>query len=49
MLGQPHPIQLPKLLRWQFKLETSQVLKVTVTAVNKFGGWETFYGKMDKS
>jgi len=42
-------VQLPKLVRWRFKLETSQVLKVTVTAVNVFGGWETFYGKMDKS
>jgi len=42
-------VQLPKLVRWRFKLETSQILKVTVTAVNVFGGWETFYGKMDKS
>ena len=42
-------VQLPKLVRWRFKLETSQILKVTVTAVNVFGSWETFYGKMDKS
>jgi hypothetical protein len=42
-------VQLPKLVRWQFKLETSQVLKVTVTAIKVFGGWETFYGRMDKS
>jgi len=42
-------VQLPKLVRWQFKLETNQVLKVTVTAINVFGGWETFYGRMDKS
>ena len=42
-------VQLPKLVRWRFKLETSQVLKVTVTAINVFGSWETFYGKMDKS
>jgi bifunctional DNA-binding transcriptional regulator/antitoxin component of YhaV-PrlF toxin-antitoxin module len=42
-------IQLPKLVRWQFKLETSQTLKATVTAANVFGGWETFYAKMDKS
>ena len=42
-------VQLHKLVRWQFKLETSQVLKVTVTAIKVFGGWETFYGRMDKS
>lgn len=42
-------VQLPKLLRWRFRLETSHALKVTVTAVNVFGGWETFYGRMDKS
>jgi len=42
-------VQLPKLVRWRFKLETSQVLKVTVTAVNVFGGWEAFYGRMNES
>lgn len=49
VLQKGNRVQLPKLVRWQFKLETSQILKVTVTAVNVFGGWETFYGKMDKS
>jgi len=42
-------VQLPKLVRWRFKLETSQILRVSVTAVNMFSGWETFYAKMDKS
>jgi len=42
-------VQLPKLVRWRFKLETDQTLKVSVTAVNVFGGWETFYARMDKS
>ena len=42
-------VQLPKLVRWRFKLETSQILRVSVTAVNFFSGWETFYAKMDKS
>ena len=49
MLQKGNRVQLPKLVRWRFKLETSQILKVTVTAVNVFGSWETFYGKMDKS
>ena len=49
VLQKGNRVQLPKLVRWRFKLETSQVLKVTVTAVNVFGGWETFYCRMDKS
>ena len=42
-------VQLPKLVRWRFKLETSQTLKVSGIIVNFFGGWETFYARMDKS
>ena len=42
-------VQLPKLVRWRFKLETSQTLKVSGTIMNLFSGWETFYARMDKS
>jgi bifunctional DNA-binding transcriptional regulator/antitoxin component of YhaV-PrlF toxin-antitoxin module len=42
-------VQVPKLVRWRFKLESDQVLKVSVTALNLFSGWETFYAAMDKS
>ena len=42
-------VQLPKLVRWRYKLESDQVLKVTVTVAGAWGGFETFYGKMDKS
>ena len=42
-------VQLPRLVRWRFKLETDQILKVSVTAINEFGGLETFYARMDKS
>jgi bifunctional DNA-binding transcriptional regulator/antitoxin component of YhaV-PrlF toxin-antitoxin module len=49
ILQKGNRVQLPRLVRWRFQLETSQVLKVDVTAVNVFGGWETFYGRMDKS
>jgi hypothetical protein len=38
-----------KPVRWQFKLETSQILKVIVHPVDVHLCWETFYGKMDKS
>ena len=41
-------VQIPKLIRWQFKLETDQVLKVTVNAYGLFGSWQTFYGQMGK-
>lgn len=49
VLQKGNRVQLPKLVRWRFKLETDQILQVSVTAVNVFGGWETFYAKMDKS
>lgn len=49
MLQKGNRIQLPKLVRWRFKLEPNQVLKVTLTATNVFGAWEIFYARMDKS
>lgn len=49
MLQRGNRIQLPKLVRWKYKLEQDQVLKVTVTAVGFFCGWESFYARMDKS
>ncbi len=42
-------VQIPKLIRWQFKLESNQVLRIGVSAVNLGRGWEFFYGKMTKS
>jgi len=41
-------VQVSKLVRWQFKLDTEQVLKFTVNAVNVWGSWQTFYAKMGK-
>jgi hypothetical protein len=41
-------VQVPKLLRWQFKLETTQVLKVTVNVSGSFGNSESFYARMSK-
>jgi len=42
-------VQLPKLVRWRYKLDTDQTLRVGVTVVNMFCGWETFFARMDKS
>lgn len=41
-------VQVPKLIRWRFKMETEQVLKVGVTAVNLWTGWQFFYTKMGR-
>jgi hypothetical protein len=42
-------IQVPKLIRWQFKMESNQVLRISVSAVNLGRGWQFFYGKMTKA
>jgi hypothetical protein len=42
-------IQVPKPVRWQFRLETSQVLRVTMHPLDVRLSWEDFYGRMDKS
>ena len=42
-------LQVPKLIRWQFKMEQSQVLKVGVFSKRILvGGPKFFYAKMDK-
>ena len=41
-------VQVPKLIRWQFKMEHDQVLKVGVNALNLGRGWQFFYAKMTK-
>ena len=42
-------VQVPKLVRWKFKLESNQVLKVAVGARDMIVSWETYYARMDKS
>jgi hypothetical protein len=49
VLQKGNRFQLPKVVRWRFKLESDQVLKVTLTVVDSFGVWEVFYARMDKS
>ena len=48
MLQKGNRVQVPRVVRWQFKMDTEQVLKVTVTAFNVFSGWETFYARMGR-
>jgi bifunctional DNA-binding transcriptional regulator/antitoxin component of YhaV-PrlF toxin-antitoxin module len=48
MLQRGNRVQVPKLVRWQFKMDTQQVLKVTVDAVNVWSGGQTFYAKIGK-
>ena len=49
MLQRGNRIQLPKVVRWKYKLEQNQLLRVSLTAVGFFCGWEAFYARMDKS
>jgi hypothetical protein len=41
-------IQIPKIVRWQFKIETNQVLRVNLNSINAYSGTQTFYAKMTK-
>jgi len=47
VLQKGNRFQLPKLIRWKFKLETVQILKVTAFPAKGYTG-ECFYAKMDK-
>ena len=49
MLQKGNRFQVPKLVRWKYKLESTQVLKVSITPANRLGSWETFHAKIDKS
>jgi hypothetical protein len=42
-------VQIPMMIRWEFKMEPDQVLKVGITFPNKFKGWQFFYAKMEKA
>lgn len=48
MLQRGNRVQVPKLVRWQFKLGSVQVLKVTVDVVNVCGSRQIFYARMGK-
>jgi hypothetical protein len=46
VLQKGNRIQVPKLVRWEFKMESSQVLKVKVRPLGAFGQKEHSFCKM---
>jgi len=48
LLQKGNRIQVPKLVRWQFKMETTQVLKVSINVAGALGNPESFYARMSK-
>jgi hypothetical protein len=48
VLEKGNRIQVPKMIRWQFKVEPTQVLKVGVNAIDLGRGCQFFYSKMAK-
>ena len=48
VLEKGNRLQIPKLIRWQFKMEQTQVLRVGVSPKRIWGGPKFFYAKMDK-
>jgi len=49
VLQRGNRFQLPRVIRWRFRLECDQVFKVTLMVVDGFGVLERFYARMDKS
>jgi hypothetical protein len=41
-------VQIPKLIRWRFKIDSDQALKVGVNFLGMHMGWQFFYTKMRK-
>ena len=48
MLQRGNRLQVPKVVRWRFKLECDQVLKVTVSCPDTWPMGEHFYATMSK-
>jgi hypothetical protein len=49
LLQKGNRVQVPKLVRWQFKMEATQVLEVTVSVSAKYSAIsESFYARMGK-
>ncbi|MDI6846963.1 MAG: hypothetical protein QMD13_09455 [Candidatus Bathyarchaeia archaeon] len=48
VLQKGNRIQIPRLIRWQFKLEPEQVLKVEVAPEGAIGIREEFFARMNK-
>jgi hypothetical protein len=48
ILQKHNRIAVPKLMRWQFKMEADQILKVGVKLEAPFKATQNFYAKMSK-
>ena len=48
VLEKNNNIQVPKMIRWQFKIGPEQVLKVGINALDLGRGWQFYYAKMMK-
>jgi hypothetical protein len=48
LLQKGNRVQVPKLVRWKFKMETAQVLEVTVSVSAKSWDSESFYARIGK-
>lgn len=48
MFQRGNRIQVPKRVRWYFKMDSSQVLKVSLKVAGAFTGRESFYAQMGK-
>ncbi len=47
-IQQGNRLQIPKAMRWQFKIEPEQLLEVGIKIINQGGEWQFFYAKMTK-
>ena len=47
-LQSANKVQVPKLIRWRFKMESDQALKVGVNFLDFHKGWQFFYAKIRK-
>ncbi len=41
-------VQIPELIRWRFKIDNDQALKIGVNFLGMHMGWHFFYSKMRK-
>ncbi len=48
LIEQSNKVQIPKIIRWEFKLETNQTLKVSVSVPDLLTGHRSFFAKMMK-
>jgi len=47
VLQKGNRVQVPKLVRWEFKMESSQVLKIKVGRASSYSEGERFLGRMN--